>query len=163
MTRNEKQSTKPLAIGMGEAAFLHEGETACTVLGSCVGLALVHPKLGLAAIAHIVLPTAQSRNGPPGKFADTAVPHLIDLFRVKGVCPTQLVAKAVGGAKVLGSGGPLQIGKANQEQVLALLQAAGIPLVAQHLGGTERRRIVLHAYLGRLEVQVAAEERLILL
>ncbi len=35
-------------------------------------------------MAHIVLPESAGRDGAPGKFADTAVPHMLELLREQG-------------------------------------------------------------------------------
>jgi len=53
--------------------------------GSCVGLALYHPRLKTGALAHIVLPTASGRGALPGKFADTALPQLLAEFARAGI------------------------------------------------------------------------------
>ena len=49
-------------------------------LGSCIGLALVDRKMGIAGLAHVVLPdSAGQDDAGPGKFADRAVTvHLKD-------------------------------------------------------------------------------------
>src|SRR4051812_34624735 len=48
-------------------------------LGSCIGLALLDRRMGVAGLAHVVLPSSGG-NAPAGayKFADVAVPELIE-------------------------------------------------------------------------------------
>ena len=50
-------------------------------LGSCIGLAIVDRTAGVAGLAHIVLPESNDRVDQVGKFADTAVPELIEKMR----------------------------------------------------------------------------------
>ena len=49
-------------------------------LGSCIGLAIVDRRAGVAGLAHIVLPERHP-GGDRGRFADTAVPQLVKRMR----------------------------------------------------------------------------------
>ena len=125
-------------VGMGETVVLHQSETARSVVGSCAGLMIWHRRLKVAAVAHIVLPEAAGRPGAPGKFADTAIPHMVDLLRKEGAERASLVAKVAGGAQMFGVSGPLQIGDANVHAVAAILSELGIPLQAKKRRRSQR-------------------------
>jgi chemotaxis protein CheD len=144
-------------VGMGETVLLHHGETARSVVGSCAGLIISHRRLKLAAVAHIVLPEAAGRPGLPGKFADTAIPYMVDLLRQQGAERASLVAKVAGGAQMFGTSGPLQIGDANIHAVTAILSDMGIPLQARSAGGTKGRRLTFHCDSGEIQVEIAGE------
>ena len=66
---------------MGElAASAVAGDVLVSLgLGSCIGLALLDRRLGVAGLAHVVLPASGGHAArEPWKFADIAVPELID-------------------------------------------------------------------------------------
>ena len=68
---------------MGEIAVARDDGVLRTLLGSCLGLALYDRRLKVGGVAHIVLPESMGRLSNPGKFADTAVPAMIDRMRAK--------------------------------------------------------------------------------
>lgn len=147
---------KPPSVGMGQTLLLRQDESAATVLGSCIGLVIYHRRLKVAAFAHIVLPTSEGRPGSPGKFADTAIPHLLDLLAKEEAC-NGLNAKIVGGAHMFAGKGPLQIGESNIEMVKKLLQRNGVPIVAECVGGTKGRRVTFHCDSRELHVEIAGQ------
>jgi|1186.fasta_scaffold196021_2 chemotaxis protein CheD len=116
-------------------------------LGSCIGVALLDDSGGVGALAHVVLP---SSNGAAGaaKFADTAVPLLIDEMAERAVSRHRLWAVFAGGAQMfsLGAGGNLDIGRRNEAAVRAALDANRIPVRATATGGSVGR--TLRVYLG---------------
>jgi chemotaxis protein CheD len=149
-------------VGMGETVLLHQGETARSVVGSCAGLMIYHRRLKLASVVHIVLPEAAGRSGAPGKFADTAIPYMVDLLRKHGAERASLVAKVAGGAQMFGKAGPLQIGDANIHAVSAILSDLGIPLQARSTGGAKGRKLTFRCDSGDISVEVAGEAPFVL-
>ncbi len=142
-------------VGMGQVAIAKGPALLCSVLGSCVGLALYHPRLKTGGLAHIVLPDASGRGALPGKFADTALPHMLaELARI-GVHREGLIAKIAGGACMFGVSGPLQIGDSNVEAVQSLLAKENIRIVARDVGGQKGRRVTLDCSSGELIVEIA--------
>src|SRR3954471_5486571 len=84
-------------------------------LGSCIGLALLDRRVGVAGLAHIVLP-ASGDNAVPGswKFADFAVPELIRRVVDAGARRPMLEAVLVGGASMFAvSTSTLEVGQRN--------------------------------------------------
>ena len=149
-------------VGMGDIVLLRQGETARSVVGSCAGLMICHRRLNIAAVAHIVLPEAAGRPGAPGKFADTAIPYMVDLLRKEGAERTSLVAKVAGGAQMFGVSGPLQIGDANIHAVAAILSDLGVPLQARSADGTKGRKLTFRCDNGEILVEVAGEAAFVL-
>ena len=149
-------------VGMSEIAFLEKGEEVKSVVGSCIALSLCHPRTGKGALAHIVLPAANGRNGAPGKFADTAIPHMLKSLQIDGCNQSGLVAKICGGANMFGGKGPIQVGVENTKAVTEALQGLGIPIQGESVGGKKGRRITFNSETGNMMVEIAGEEPIIL-
>ena len=134
-----------IAVRMGEIAVsANAGDMLVSLgLGSCIGLAVVDQRRGIAGLAHIMLPEAIPGGGPVGKFADVAVPELIARTTALGTTKTALEAVIVGGAQMfsLGSSGAMDIGVRNDVAVRALLAQDRIPVVAAETGGSKGRTI----------------------
>jgi chemotaxis protein CheD len=134
-----------IAVRMGEIAVSsNPGEVLLSLgLGSCIGLALVDQRRGIAGLAHIMLPEAIAGGGPVGKFADLAVPELVTRTVALGTSRPMLKAVLVGGAQMfaLGGSGALDIGVRNQTAVREALADLRIPVVATAVGGSKGRTI----------------------
>lgn len=132
---------------MGELAVSKtDGDELVAIgLGSCIGLALIDRQAGVAGLAHVVLPESSSPNGPPGKFADTAVPELIARLERLGAVKRRLQAVMIGGARMFAIGASLDIGSRNAAAVKQHLSRYGIPIHAEEIGGNRGRtaRVVL--------------------
>lgn len=147
------RSAGDVSVGMGQATVIEAPGRLRAILGSCVAVALHHPGLRVGGLAHVVLPKSNGQSGLPGKFADTAVPHLLALMRAAGAAPPRLVAKITGGANMFGHTGPLQIGDKNVEAVLEALAACGVRVVAKDVGGSSGRRVTFAPATGELAVE----------
>jgi chemotaxis protein CheD len=116
-------------------------------LGSCIGLVIFDQVSRTAGMVHIMLPDSrEAHNIPkPGKFADTAVPLLLDELNKLGVNKSQLRAKMAGGAQMFSMPGKdsaiFAVGTRNVEATLKMLSAAGIKLVSQDTGGSKGRSV----------------------
>lgn len=157
-SRSSKLDCIPM-VGMGQMCLIKDGQVAGAVLGSCIGLVLWSRAQKIAAIGHIVLPESRSQPGPPGKFADTALPALMQLLASQGVKANQITAKLVGGARMFAGTGPLQIGEANIHAVLGLLEKLRISVLASDLGGQRGRRMTMLPSTGELTVEVAGQPK----
>lgn len=149
------ETVETTMVGMGQIAIARNSNRLSAVLGSCIGVAFYHPRLRLGVMGHVVLPRANGQSATPGKFADTAIPHMLQLLVQQGANLGALVAKMTGGACMFGNNGPLQIGQSNAEAVEAALAAAGIRLVARDVGGNKGRRVVFDSSTGHLTVETA--------
>ncbi len=146
-------------VGMGQIVFGQAPDRLASILGSCIGVSLYHPRMRHAALAHIILPDSQGRTpSSPGKFADTAIPHMLKLLGNAGLTASSLVAKLAGGANMFGHTGPLQIGMANGAAVSKALAGAGIRVVGEDLGGDRGRRISLDCVTGDLLIEIAGAD-----
>jgi chemotaxis protein CheD len=111
-------------------------------LGSCIGLALIDPASGVAGMAHIVLPESSGSTSEPGKFADLAVPALIDEMQRAGAVRRRLDAVVAGGARMFELG-EMDIGARNAAAVKAGLAGFGIKIRAAETGGNRGRTLRL--------------------
>ena len=159
-----KQGVQPPSLPMGEFAVARTTGVLRTLLGSCLGLALYDRRLKAAALGHIVLPDSQGRNGPPGKFADTAVPTMIQYLQ--DLAPGErlrLHAKIAGGANMFAAADARNsIGVQNVAAIERILDALQIPIAGRHCGGEQGRRMMLDAATGAVTIDVVGAERTIL-
>lgn len=151
-------SSKPISVGMGELKVAESPGALASVLGSCIGVVIYHTRKKVAALAHVMLPEQAGREGPPGKFADTAVPAMLDELLKHQVPNAGLVAKISGGANMFGNSGPMQIGQANAEAVKEALLLKKIPLVGEDVGGAGGRRVKLDCETGLLTIACIGKE-----
>jgi chemotaxis protein CheD len=109
-------------------------------LGSCVGIALYDPQTKVGGLAHIMLPdSTQARaTDNTAKFADTALPVLLDQVIALGGSRNRLTAKIAGGSQMFSfaqATDVMRIGDRNAEAVKAVLKSLSIRLVAEDVGG----------------------------
>ncbi len=126
-------------------------------LGSCIGLALLDRRMGIAGLAHIVLPQSQGDTGEnPRKFADFAIPQLLAELEALGARKIRLEAALVGGASMFAvSASSLEVGQRNEAAVRELLEQHRIPVVATATGGTRGRTIRVQAGTSKIVVREA--------
>lgn len=129
-------------------------------LGSCVAIVLHDAATAVGGLAHILLPTlAQTRDrSNPAKVAETAVPALIAEMQALGAGhPSAYTARLIGGASMFGSllaaGTGVNIGERNASASREALQAAGVRIVAEDVGGDYGRSVYLYVGDGRVHVR----------
>ena len=144
-----------ITVNMAEIALLSPGQMGSAILGSCVGVAIFDPRQPLAALAHIVLPSSEGRSGAPGKFANTAIPWMVDALRARGANPAKLVCKLAGGAKMFAGSGPFQIGQQNIQSARCELDRCMIRVISEHIEGNKGRRIAFDVATGMLTIEIA--------
>jgi chemotaxis protein CheD len=116
-------------------------------LGSCIGLVIYDQISKTTGMVHIMLPDSrETKNIPkPGKFADTAVPLLLEELLKLGANKSQLRAKMAGGAQMFSMPGKdnaiFAVGTRNVEATTKMLAASGIRLVASDTGGSKGRSV----------------------
>lgn len=117
-------------------------------LGSCVGIAIYDSMTKVGGLAHIMLPdSTQSRSGENvAKFADTAIPTLIQEAVKLGAMRSRLVVKIAGGSQMFSfssSSDIMRIGERNSEAVRAVLKKEGLRINAEDVGGNYGRTVEL--------------------
>ena len=126
-------------------------------LGSCIGLALLDRRMGVAGLAHVVLPASEGHKAHnPFKFADHAVPELIGRVIALGARPSRLEAVIVGGASMFAvTGSSLEVGQRNEAAVREILDAKRVPVLAAATGGKKGRTIRVDAATSGITVKEA--------
>jgi chemotaxis protein CheD len=115
----------------------------------------------VAGLAHVVLPAAEGRDGNPGKFADLAVPVLLDAVVDLGGRRGRVEAVLVGGASMFSFGGSgLEVGQRNDAAVRAELARHRVPVVAAETGGSKGRTVRVHVASGHVTAKAAGEAEL---
>lgn len=127
-------------------------------LGSCIGICLHDPESRVGGLAHIMLPNSSQARAPMNvaKFADTALPELVQQMLKIGARRPNLVAKIAGGAQMFsfaGASDVMRIGERNAEAVREALKQYNIPLLASDTGGNYGRTIELCTITGNLYIR----------
>lgn len=134
-------------------------------LGSCIGLVIYDDIAKVAGMSHIMLPNNHEGKDVKklGKYADTAVPKLIEDLIALGALKSRLKAKMAGGAQMFSVPGKnsasfLAIGERNIETTKKMLEQYGIPLVASDVGGNKGRSVEFYTDNWIMIVKVIGSE-----
>lgn len=135
-------------VGIAEIALGHSGDVLkITALGSCIGLAIYPTSVGnitqrCAVMGHIMLSHSpekakkEQRDIGPAKYADKAIPTMINVLEELGYHRKHLEAKMVGGAHMFGSAVfSGNIGEVNAVVCKNILKEFRIPIAAYFTGG----------------------------
>jgi chemotaxis protein CheD len=125
-------------------------------LGSCVGICLYDEMARVAGMAHILLPKKLESDNNLMKFADTAIPLLVEKMVQMNARKVRMTAKIAGGANMFSGmmrSSTTRIGERNVEQVKETLKKLGIRIVAEDTGGTYGRTIEFSGETGILYVR----------
>ncbi|RIX51803.1 chemotaxis protein CheD [Paenibacillus nanensis] len=146
-------------VGMADLNIAADGAVLKTTgLGSCVGLTLFDPICKVAGMAHVMLPSssiARESQMNIAKYADTAIPELLERMKAAGARVERMEAKMAGGAQMFALGGSdtLRIGPRNVESCTEMLNQFGIPIKAQDTGGNYGRTIEFDSEKGILVIR----------
>lgn len=151
---NAASTIRECKVAMGGLEVLQGAGVLRTLLGSCIGLTLFDRKLRIGGLAHIVLPVSNGVAAPPGKYADTAIPHLIRTIESLGGQMRHVVAKFAGGSDMFASASANAVGELNIAMVETLLQDARITVTGRHCGGNKGRRMEFDVQTGRVTVEI---------
>ena len=137
-----------------------------TFVGSCVAICLYDKKCRIGAMAHVMLPTCNTKNiqfDKQGKYADTAIDCMLSRMKSKGSKPGDIVAKLAGGAQMFAheSGNSfLDIGSKNISKIKELLEKNQIKIKGTDLGGNKGRKIKFYLRDGKVSVESSGHEKL---
>ena len=139
-------------IGRDPASIISYG------LGSCVGIALFDPITKIGGLAHIMLPdSTQARSTENlAKFADTAIPKMLDDMIRAGAVKSRVTAKIAGGAQMFtftNATDIMRVGERNTAAVKLVLQKVGLRLLAEDTGGNYGRTVELKLDSGGYRVK----------
>ena len=149
-------------IGIGDLKVCKSPDILVTyALGSCVGVCLLDSATGVGGLSHIMLPDSTAGvNGAatPMKFADTAIPMLIQQMEALGAVRSRLKAKIAGGATMFATtNDKFNIGERNINAVKAILNKEHIPIVAEDVGLNYGRTQFFYPETGIMEIRAASK------
>jgi chemotaxis protein CheD len=133
-------------------------------VGSCVAVCLFDGVKKCGGMAHIMLPSGgKDKDMLPYKYADTAVPALVESLQKMGCEKTDLVAKIAGGANMFYDQKirAVNVGSRNVEAVKKSLACHDIPLVASDVGGFHGRRVSFNVFTGIMVVKSFNGEKIL--
>ncbi|MBP1931518.1 chemotaxis protein CheD [Ammoniphilus resinae] len=148
-----------IKVGMADLNIASSPDRIRTVgLGSCVGVALYDKITKIGGLAHIMLPSSTLNKGVlnVAKYADTAIPKLIDDMVKKGADSRRIIAKIAGGAQMFSFSSAseiMRIGPRNVEACKEALRHARIHLNCEDTGGNWGRTIEMDCSTGVLQVR----------
>lgn len=143
--------SKEIKVGIGDLNIAMPPDKLITLgLGSCVGIALFDTSSKIVGLAHIMLPdsTSFTSQNNPMKFADRAIPMLIDKMLLQGVNKRNIRAKIAGGASMFtfaDKSPTMEIGLRNGNAVKNVLHQHNIPVLSEDLGGNSGRTMIVES------------------
>ena len=152
-------------IGIADLKVTTSPNVLRTILGSCVGICLYDPGSKVIGLSHIMLAEQNIAGTNPKKYADSAIPLLIQEMEAIGASKTRLKSKIAGGAAMFNMGANSimgDIGKSNIRKVKEILGSLSIEIVAEDIGGDFGRTIDFFAENFQLKVKtIGHDERII--
>lgn len=148
-------------VGIADMGIDKAPNTLRTILGSCVGVCIYDPELKVGGLSHIMLPSSKKPTNNIKKYADTAIPHLIDELVKLGGDRRRMIAKIAGGStmfrhtenSVMGD-----IGKNNISSAKEILARLKINIVSEDVGGDYGRTIDFYLETGELKIKTIGKE-----
>ena len=152
-----------LYVQPGESCLVSEPTILRTVLGSCVGVTFMIPRLGVGALCHPMLPRLPAEGSRGSsladgcRYVDFAICHLARQFDSLGAHRGEVEVKVFGGADVLpvssSSSSRPTVGRLNGESALRVLREEGFDVSASSLGGTAGIKIEFHTGTGEVRLR----------
>ena len=161
MTTTQQNLT---VVGLGELQVSKDPNVvlSCLGLGSCVAVSAYDAVARVAGLVHIVLPSSDGRDTSlPGKFADTAIPALLDEMSKLGALKSRLLVRIAGGAQMSltqHSNAIFKTGERNVEATKEIAEKYGLKISAEEVGGHAGRTLRLYIESGRVTVTRAGSQ-----
>ncbi|MCB2288827.1 chemotaxis protein CheD [Clostridium sp. CS001] len=148
-----------IKVGIADLNIAFSPDKLITVgLGSCVGIAIYDKTTRLGGLAHIMLPDSSQFNTVTNqaKFADLAIPILVEDMIKKGAKLRNMTAKIAGGASMFNFSDKsiiMDIGNRNGIAVKNALKILSIPILAEDVGGNKGRTLIFDTESGILSIR----------
>ncbi len=142
----------------GDYRFDRKSARLRTLLGSCVAIALWHPRLRIGGMCHFLLPGRVRTSSMPldGNYADEALSLLVEQMAAAGTFPREYEARLYGGGNMfpeMDGCDKNSIGYKNAEAAKQLVNNYEIRIKAESLGGNGRRMVDFDVARGTVTVQ----------
>lgn len=143
-------------VGIADIAVAHSPVVLRTILGSCVGICIYDSGKKIGAMGHIMLPEHRGSGSPLEKYADTAIPLMVEKLEDEGCTRKKMIAKIAGGAtmfKLSENSLMGDIGKNNINKVKSVLKELEIELTGEDTGGDFGRTIDFYTENGEMKIK----------
>lgn len=131
-------------------------------LGSCVGLTLYDPVVGIGGMIHCMLPLSkidpEKAKIKPFMFVDTGVATMLGELYKRGAQRQNLIAKVAGAGSPLGREETFRIGQRNYTILRKFLWKNNILIDKEDVGGSKARTFYLYMADGRTTVKSEGKE-----
>ncbi|ADL51434.1 chemotaxis protein CheD [Clostridium cellulovorans] len=150
---------KEIKVGIADANISKAPDKIMTIgLGSCIGIALYDNVLKTGGLVHIMLPDSLqfSNITNPLKFADLAIPILVEDLKKYGANTKRLTAKIAGGASMFNFSDKsmvMDIGNRNCKSVKEILGKLSIPIISEDTGGSKGRTMIFDLNDGSVQLR----------
>ena len=134
-----------------------------TVLGSCLGVTLHAPKMGIGTICHAFLPdssdvrTARHQEPQICRYVDTALQNMLETMDKIGIPRRDLVIKMFGGSSGMAvrnvENTTYDIGRRNIAMARKLLKFARLDIQVEDVGGQRGRKLMFNTHTGEVWVK----------
>ena len=141
-----KGSVTEVYVQPGESHLATEPAIIRTVLGSCVGIVFMVPRLGIGALCHPMLPRCPAHSlgritaATGRRYVDFTIRDMARQLDSLGALRSEAQVKIFGGGDVLAvteANSRSTVGRLNCEAALKVLEEEGFSVVASRLGGNE--------------------------
>lgn len=159
-------------VELGEIKVTDQKATVLVIpnIGTAVAVVIYDVQNKVGGVAHIVLPESSLANAHheqlPGKYANLAIPKLLELYHEAGGQKRSTVVRMVGGAQLFnfggGGGNILNIGARNATAIRASMSKLGFPIEKADTGGNKGKALRFVITTGQLYVrQIGGNEYLL--
>ncbi len=150
-----------VTVGMAEFKVLHAREDTLIThaLGSCLGITVFDPVLGVGGLLHAMLPDStidpRKARDNPAMFIDTGVPLLFRECYALGAQKQRMILKVAGGAtsRAHPQDDYFRIGERNFIALRKLLWKNNVLIDAHDVGGTESRTMLFSLWNGEVQIR----------
>jgi chemotaxis protein CheD len=152
-----------IIVGMADMQVSKEPEAILIsfALGSCIGVTLHDPLVGVGGLLHFMLPDSQidleKSQENPWMFADTGIPLFFREAHKLGAEKKRTHIKVVGGSRVLDDSSYFNIGKRNYLALRKIFWMNNVLIHAEDIGGSVNRSIRLEVGSGRVWVRTSGD------
>jgi chemotaxis protein CheD len=151
--------TEEIRVGIAEYKAAYMPSRIITIgLGSCIGITLFDSTSRIGGLAHIMLPDSRqfTNASNPGKFADLALPLLLETMKSMGARSSSITARIGGGASMFKFSDKsliMDIGNRNITSVKKVLSDLSIQIKGEDTGGDQGRTMILDTGTGKTYIK----------
>lgn len=134
-------------------------------LGSCVGVAIRDPHIGVGGLLHVLLPNCTSHDSSEDplrtRYADIGIEEMVDQLVIRGADRSRLEAKIAGAAHMIKLGNTPEsddISSRNLAAVRNKLAELKIPILAAEVGGAYPRTVIYEPASGAFQIHTSGRE-----